>query len=46
MTVFIDPALFGRLEAKVTEGKDIFALLFVVFGWFVELGGGWERDVC
>ena len=38
MTVVIDPALFDELEAKVTEGKDIFALLVVVFGWFV----GWE----
>ena len=38
MTVVIDPALFDELEAKVTEGKDIFESLVVVFGWFV----GWE----
>ena len=38
MTVAINPALFNELEAKVTEGKDIFALLVVVFGWLV----GWE----
>ena len=38
MTVVIDPALFDKLEAKVTEGKDIFASLLVVFGWFVGLG--------
>ena len=38
MTVVIDPALFVGLGAKVMEGKDIFASLVVVFGWFV----GWE----
>ena len=37
MTVVIDPALFDKLEAKVTEGKDIFASLVVVLGWFVGL---------
>ena len=38
MTVVIDPALFDELGAKVTEEKDIFASLVVVFGWFA----GWE----